>query len=89
MSGTGPGVRPVRIVIRRIGITAASPLEARRLADALPRALEGAFARIGDGVTIGAPSSARAAERVAADVAAAVSARLAQGTPGIVPGKAP
>ena len=37
VNGTGPTVRPVRIVIRRIGITrAASSLEARRPADALP-----------------------------------------------------
>jgi hypothetical protein len=87
VSGAGPGRRPVRIVIRRIGITAASSLEARRLADALPRALEGAFARIGDGVTLGAPARALAAERVAAEVAAAVSARIAQGPPATVPGK--
>lgn len=88
MSGTGPGVRSVRIVIRRIGITAASPLEARRLADALPCALDGALTRISEGVTVAAPSHARAAERVAAAVAAAVSARLAQDATGNLPRKA-
>ena len=76
MSAPGVSARPVRVVIRRVGIAAASPLEARRLADALPRALERAFAPPGDGTAASAPSRLRAAERVAAEVKAIVTARL-------------
>jgi hypothetical protein len=66
--------RPVRIAIRNIAITAASPLEARRHADALPAALERAFARLRSGAP--EPRRPRAADRIAAEVARAVAQRI-------------
>jgi hypothetical protein len=78
VNGTGPTVRPVRIVIRRIGITAASSLEAVVWLTRCRARSTAPWARIGEGVAVDVPSRPRAAERVAAAVAAAVSARLTQ-----------
>jgi hypothetical protein len=71
-----PGGRPVRVVIREIGITAASPIEARRLADAIGPALERAFARPDGTDERTLPLGQRPPDRVAARIAAAVAARL-------------
>jgi hypothetical protein len=65
---------PVRIAIREIAVTARSPLEARRLADALPAALERAFARQRAGAP--EPRRPRAADKAAAEVVRAVAQRL-------------
>lgn len=69
-----PANRPVRVNIREIAVSAASPLEARRLADRLPAALERALARLASG----APGLRRpsGADRVAEQVAAAIAGRL-------------
>lgn len=71
-------VPPLRVAIGRISVGAASGLDARRLADALPGAIERALGRLAaDG---GAPTppgrTAAAADRVAAEVAAIVDARM-------------
>jgi hypothetical protein len=68
--------RPVRVAIREIAIAAASPLEARRLADALPAALDRAFARLSAGAERIGPLRQRRVDRVAAEIARAVTARL-------------
>ena len=67
--------RPVRLTIDRITVSAASGLEARRLADALPGALEQAMRRTIAGAEAG-PALVSPAERAAAEVAAAVAQRL-------------
>ena len=67
--------RPARVAIGAIEIRAASALEARRLADALPAALDRAFARPGAGAQA-APRRQRPADRVAAEIARAVEQRL-------------
>jgi hypothetical protein len=69
--------RPVRVAIDRISVSAASGLEARRLGDALPAAIERALA----GMLAGAPAPAAGrplslAEQAAAEVAAIVGARM-------------
>lgn len=65
------GGAPIRLAIDRVTVSAASGLDARRLADALPgaleRALSGAAAR---------PGFASPAEQAAAQIAAAVRERL-------------
>jgi hypothetical protein len=68
--------RPIRVAIREIGIAAASPLEARRLADALPSALDRAFAQLAGGVRPVGPLRQRPVDRVAAEIVRAVAARL-------------
>ena len=67
--------RPLHVTIREIGITAASPLEARRLADALPAAIERAFARPA-GASPNTPLRHRRVDRVAAQIARTVADRL-------------
>ena len=67
--------RPVRVAIGEIAIAAASPLEARRLADALPAALERAFAQLAAPTPQAAPRQ-RAADRAAAEITRAVVERL-------------
>jgi hypothetical protein len=69
----------LHLAIREIGITATSPIEARRLADALPLALERAFRRLENGGEAVAPPRPRPADRVAADIARAVVRRLERG----------
>jgi hypothetical protein len=71
--------RPLRVVIRSIGISAGSPLEARRLADALAPALERALGR----VVFDAPRPTRIqgpADHVATRIADVVEARLRGGS---------
>ena len=68
--------RRVRVAIREIAIAAASPLEARRLADALPAALDRAFARLTAGAQPVLPLRQRPVDRVAAQIARAVAERL-------------
>jgi hypothetical protein len=67
--------RPLRLSIRRITVSAASGLEARRLADGLPIALEASLRRLLDGSAppAGPPSTA---ERAAAEVTAALALQL-------------
>jgi len=66
--------RPVHLAIRQIGIVAASPLQARRLADALPAALERALAR--QSVSPGPVLRQQPAERVAAQIAEVIRERI-------------
>jgi hypothetical protein len=68
--------RPLRLVIREIGVTAASPLEARRLADTLPAALERAFAPPPTQGPRDVAPPRRVAGRVAARIADLVAERL-------------
>jgi hypothetical protein len=70
------GQRPLRVVIRQIGIAAASPLEARRLADALPAALERAFARARAGAPPGPARRPGRIDRVAAEIVRAAAERV-------------
>ncbi len=49
MSAASLAGRPVRVVIQEIGITAASAIDARRVAERLPAALERELARLRDG----------------------------------------
>ena len=67
--------RPVRFAIRRITVSAGSALDARRLADGLPAAIEDSLRRLIDGspAPTGVPT---AAERAAAEIAAALAPRL-------------
>ncbi len=68
--------RPLHLVIREVGVTAASPLEARRLANALPAALERALARLpAYAPRDGAPRQ-RPVDRVAAQIASIVAEKL-------------
>jgi len=71
--------RPVRVAIDRISVSAASGLEARRLGDALPAAIERALA----GLIAGTPPTAGrplgAADEAAARVAEVVAARMRDG----------
>jgi hypothetical protein len=67
---------PVRIVIGEISISAASSLEARRLADALPAALERAFVQFERSAVDVLPRRPRPADRVAAQVVRAVRGQL-------------
>jgi hypothetical protein len=66
---------PLRLAIDRITVSAASGLDARRLADALPGALERALANRASGAVprSGLPSPA---EQAAMQIAAAISERL-------------
>ena len=72
---------PVRVAIERISVSAASGIEARRLSDALPAAIERALA----GMIAGAPPATAtgrplaAADEAAARVAEVVGARLGDG----------
>jgi len=66
----------VRVAIRAIGVTAASPLAARRLADALPAALERAFARLLAQAPDTLALRSSAADRIAAQVANTLAKRL-------------
>jgi hypothetical protein len=68
--------RPVRVVIRRAGITGASSTEVRRLADGLVPALERAFAALRNGESVAQRHRPAPSDRVASEVAAAVSAKL-------------
>lgn len=65
------GSAPLRLAIGRITVSAASGLDARRLADALPGALERALASPAPGPGFPSP-----AEQAAAQIAAAVRERL-------------
>lgn len=70
-----PG-QPLRVAIGRIKVSAASGLEARRLGDALPAAIERALAAMIEGAP---PASGRPlgpADEAAARIAQAVGARL-------------
>lgn len=67
--------RPVRVVIRNLRITAASPLEARRLADVMTPALERVLRRMVDG-TPGVERGKHPADGVAAQIADVIEARL-------------
>jgi len=62
---------PIRLAIDRITVSAASGLDARRLADALPGALERALADAAPRLGFASP-----AEQAAAQIAAAVRERL-------------
>jgi hypothetical protein len=65
----------MRVVIRNLGITARSPIEARRIADAIRPALERALAR----VALEAPRPAgrqSPVDRLATQIADVVDARL-------------
>jgi hypothetical protein len=79
MSAPVSDARPARVAIGEIAIAAASPLEARRLADALPAALERAFARLAAHPSLVVPLRQRAADRVAAQIAKKVFERLEAG----------
>jgi hypothetical protein len=68
--------RPVRVAIGEIAIAAASPLQARRLADALPAALDRAFARLAARAPPAVPLRQRPADRVAAEIVKTVAERL-------------
>jgi hypothetical protein len=70
------GVAPLRLAIDRITVSAASGLDARRLADALPGALERALAGVASGREPMALRPGSPAEQAAAQVAAAVRAHL-------------
>lgn len=73
-----PG-RPVRVAIDRISVSAASGLEGRRLADALPAAIERALRAE---IAGGPPATGRplaGAEAAAAQVAAIIDARMRDG----------
>jgi len=76
MSAPSLAGRPVRVVIQEIGITAASAIDARRVAERLPAALERELARL----RASAPSSTRrnehAAERAASGIVREIEARL-------------
>ena len=65
------GPAPLRLAIDRITVSAASGLDARRLADALPGALERALANPAP-----RPGFASLADQAAAQIAAAVRERL-------------
>ena len=72
----GRPARPVRVAIGRISVSADSGLEARRLGDALPAAIERALAGMIAGTP---PPSGRpppAADRAAAQVAEIVAGRM-------------
>lgn len=69
-------VQSVRVFIREVAILAASPLDARRLADALPLALEQALGEIMEPLSTNGASRRRPADRVASRIAEAVAARL-------------
>lgn len=72
--------RPLRVAIGRISVSAASGLEAQRLGDALPAAIERALAGMLAGAP--APGSGRplsSADEVAAQVATSVGARVRDG----------
>ena len=67
--------RPIRIAIREIRVEAVSALEARRLADALPAALDRAFVRLTEG-KVGVAAVRNPADRVAAQIADAVAVQI-------------
>lgn len=69
------GARPLRVEIGRVTVAAASAIDARRLADQLPGALERALATVASGREPG-PRPASPAEQAAAAIAAEVSERL-------------
>ncbi len=71
---TLPADRPVHISIGQLRVTGASSLDARRLADALPAALDRAMTRL----AAGAPPMPRvgAADRVADQIVQAVAQQL-------------
>jgi hypothetical protein len=74
------GGRPLRLAIDRITVGAASGLDARRLADALPGALERALAGVAAGRgPVASRPGAGAAEQAAAQIAAAIDERLRAG----------
>ena len=68
--------RPLRCSVREIAIAAASPLEARHLADALPAALERALARLRAGAPTVVPIRPRPADQVAAQIVRAIAEKL-------------
>jgi len=69
------GARPLKVAIDRITVAAASGLDARRLADSLPGALERALANLASGREP-ARGPASPAEQAAAAIAAEVGERL-------------
>lgn len=66
--------RPVHIAIRQLRVTGASSLDARRLADALPAALDRAMGRLADGGA--ATARPGPADRAADQIAHAIAQRL-------------
>jgi hypothetical protein len=68
--------RALRITIRDLRITAASGVEARRLADAIGPALEHAFAGLRAGTPGGPARRSRLADRAAVQITTAVAERL-------------
>jgi hypothetical protein len=76
MSTMLPSGRSVRLAIREIGIAAASPLEARRLADAMPAALHRALAQLTAGARPIVSARQRPVDRVAAQIVRVVADRL-------------
>jgi hypothetical protein len=68
--------RPVRVVIRNVRISAASAIDARRLADTIVPAMERAFAGLGRILPQQTTHSQRHADRVASQIADAVAERL-------------
>lgn len=76
MSGASLGNRPVRVVIRRAVISGASSIDARRMADAIPAALEHAFERLRDARPAIVNRRSTAAERAARKIADVVAERL-------------
>jgi len=75
MSVLSPDGRPVRLRIGQLTISAASRIEARRLADALPAALERALS---SGHPVRPPR--RPGERVAAQLAELIAAQVRRQT---------
>lgn len=68
--------RTVRVVIRSVGITAASGIDARRTADAMKPSLERALARLRGDAPPERRSRQPVADRIAARITDVVTARL-------------
>lgn len=84
MSGTRPAPgQPVAIDIGRVSISAPTRIEARRIADALPAAIERALGQWVAGEAVaggrGGQDTAGRTERIAADIVAAIAPRLERG----------
>ena len=70
------GDRSVRVAIREVRITATSAIDARRLADAIPAALEREVSRLRFEAQVPFDRRAYPADRVARQVSEAVAQRL-------------
>lgn len=68
--------RRVRVVIRNVGITAATAIDARRMADAIAPSLERAFAQLRGDAPPQSTRCQRSVDRVASQVTNAVAGRL-------------